>query len=106
MAMGRRKPKQQGLWLSVADIPKSASHPFYSKVNEVLAANGFDRKVEHLCRRYYYYYVKSLRATGAPNVGATIGAEPGPSEEQVLHLTTRPRQGPPRSFFWCVRFPE
>ena len=53
MAMGRRKPKQQGLWLSVADIPKSASHPFYSKVNEVLAVNGFDRKVEHLCQRYY-----------------------------------------------------
>jgi transposase len=53
MAMGRRKPKQQDLWVSAEQIAKPASHPFYAKVNEVLAAHGFDRKVEHLCRRYY-----------------------------------------------------
>lgn len=53
MAMGRRKPKQQAIWLSTAEIPQPESHPFYSKVNEVLDENGFDRKVEHLCKRYY-----------------------------------------------------
>jgi transposase len=53
MAMGRRKPKQQGLWVSTEEIAKPASHPFYAKVNEVLSKHGFDRKVEHLCRRFY-----------------------------------------------------
>jgi len=53
MAMGRRKPKQQDLWLSTQEIVKPASHPFYVKVNEVLHEKGFDRKVEQLCKRYY-----------------------------------------------------
>jgi len=53
MAMGRRKPKQQGLWLSTDEIAKPASHPFYVKVNEVLNQHKFDRKVEHLCQRFY-----------------------------------------------------
>jgi len=26
---------------------------FYAKVNEVLSEHGFDRKVEHLCQRFY-----------------------------------------------------
>jgi transposase len=53
MAMGRRKPKQQGLWLSAEEIVKPASHPFYAKLNTVLDEHKFDRKVEHLCRRFY-----------------------------------------------------
>jgi transposase len=53
MAMGRRKPKQQDLWLSTQEIVKPASHPFYVKVNEILHEKGLDRKVEHLCQRYY-----------------------------------------------------
>jgi len=53
MAMGRRKPKQQDLWLSTQEIVKPASHPFYARVNQVLHEKGFDRKVEHLCKRYY-----------------------------------------------------
>ncbi|WP_321477715.1 transposase [uncultured Paludibaculum sp.] len=53
MAMGRRKPKQQGLWVSTDEIAKPAAHPFYSKVNEVLEEAQFDRKVEHLCQRFY-----------------------------------------------------
>ena len=53
MAMGRRKPKQQGLWVSADEIVKPTSHPFYAKMNAVLDDNKFDRKVEHLCRRFY-----------------------------------------------------
>ena len=53
MAMGRRKVKQQGLWVSSSEIPKAASHPFYSKVNEVLERHKVDRRLEHLCRRFF-----------------------------------------------------
>ena len=51
--MGRRKAKQQGLWISAAEIPQTAAHPYYSKVNEVMREARFDQKVEQLCRRYY-----------------------------------------------------
>ncbi len=53
MAMGRKKPKQQGLWVSAEEMPRTAAHPYYGKVNEVLSEGGFDRAVEQLCRRYY-----------------------------------------------------
>jgi transposase len=53
MAMGKRKAKQQGLWVSTNEIPKAASHPFYAKVNEVLERHQVDRRLEHLCRRFY-----------------------------------------------------
>ena len=51
--MGKRKPKQQALWVSTEEIAKPAAHPFYAKVNEVLDEHRFDRTVEQLCRRYY-----------------------------------------------------
>src|ERR1019366_903630 len=36
----------------------------------------------------------------------TIWAETCPGEQHILDLTSRPWQGPPRSFFWCGGFPE
>src|SRR6266700_2289858 len=53
MAMGKRKAKQAELWVSTNEIPKAASHPFYAKVNEVLEQRKLDRRLEHLCRRFY-----------------------------------------------------
>jgi hypothetical protein len=53
MAMGKRKPKQQGLWVSTDQIPKAASHPFYVKVNQVLERHKVDGRLEFLCRRFY-----------------------------------------------------
>ena len=51
--MGKRKAKQAELWVSTSEIPKAASHPFYAKVNEVLDDRKLDRRLEHLCRRFY-----------------------------------------------------
>jgi hypothetical protein len=28
MAMGRRRAKQQGLWISAAEMPRTAAHPY------------------------------------------------------------------------------
>lgn len=51
--MGKRKAKQAELWVSTSEIPKAASHPFYARINEVLEARQLDRRLEHLCRRFY-----------------------------------------------------
>src|SRR5437867_13016572 len=54
MAMGkRRKRPQDTMWVATSDLPKSPGHPFYQRLNRVLAANSFDSFVEAACRRFY-----------------------------------------------------
>lgn len=53
MAMGKRKKRQQALWVAANDLPMSPGHPFYSKLNKVLDGAGFDAYVEGRCRRFY-----------------------------------------------------
>jgi transposase len=53
MALGKRKQEQQGLWVASTDLPKSPGHPFYRKLNQLLAEAGFDDWIEHLCRPHY-----------------------------------------------------
>ena len=65
MAMGRQENGQQELWVATHDIPKSQGHPFYRKLNKVLAESGFDRLVEELCEPYY---AKAGRPSVPPGV--------------------------------------
>jgi transposase len=53
MALGKRKREQQGMWIATTELPKSPGHPFYKKLNELLAEANFDRWVEDLCAPYY-----------------------------------------------------
>jgi len=54
MAMGKRKPHdQQALFIATADLPQSVAHPFYAKLNEVLAGWKFDPFVEERCAQFY-----------------------------------------------------
>ena len=54
MALGRRKRERQAeLWVPSADLPRGPGHPFYEKLNELLAEAGFDEFVEELCRPHY-----------------------------------------------------
>ena len=53
MALGRRKGKQESLWVAGKDLPRSAGHPFYSALEQVLVAGDFDRFVEDLCAGHY-----------------------------------------------------
>jgi transposase len=53
MALGKRKREQQGFWIATTELPKSPGHPFYRKLNELLAEADFDRWVEKLCAPYY-----------------------------------------------------
>ena len=53
MAMGKRKRRQDALFLASEDLARSPGHPFYRKLNELLAEAGFDRWIERRCERYY-----------------------------------------------------
>jgi transposase len=55
MAMGKRKRKlrQQSMWIATQELPRSASHPFYKRLNRILEQNGFDEYVEQRCESFY-----------------------------------------------------
>ena len=54
MAMGRKsRQEQQPLWINATDLATGPGHPFYDKLNAVLAARGFDDFVEEKCARFY-----------------------------------------------------
>src|ERR1700704_4981651 len=53
MALGKRKTEQQAAWVATNELPKSPGHPFYKKLNVLLAKAGFDTWLEKLCAPYY-----------------------------------------------------
>ena len=54
MAMGRRKTEAQAaLFVATDDLPRTPGHPFYQKLNEILAEAEFDSFVEQLCQKFY-----------------------------------------------------
>jgi transposase len=53
MALGKRKREQQTAWVATTDLPQSPGHPFYKKLNKLLAEAGFDEWLEALCAPYY-----------------------------------------------------
>ena len=53
MALGRRSIRQDELFILTAKLATGPGHPFYTKLNEVLAGAGFDEWVEKLCAPYY-----------------------------------------------------
>jgi len=53
MALGKRKHEQQETWVATTELPKSPGHPFYWKLNQLLAEADFDAWLETLCHPYY-----------------------------------------------------
>jgi transposase len=53
MSMGKREGKQQPMWHSATELPRSPGHKFYEKLNDLLAGAKFDQQVEALCERFY-----------------------------------------------------
>lgn len=54
MALGRRETeRQEDLFLTADQLPRSPGHVFYQKLNRLLAEAGFDRWVEALCEPHY-----------------------------------------------------
>jgi transposase-like protein DUF772 len=55
MAMGKRRlhAKQTSMWVATQDLPRTAAHPFYARLNQILDKHDFGGYVEALCQRFY-----------------------------------------------------
>ncbi len=55
MAMDKRRrgARQKTMWVASTDLPQSAGHPFYERLNRVLDDAGFDAFVEAQCATFY-----------------------------------------------------
>lgn len=51
--MGRRRARQESLFVLAEELPRSGGHPFYQKLNALLAEAEFDRWAEGRCEAYY-----------------------------------------------------
>jgi len=64
MAMGKRQTeRQEDLWIVAAELPQGPGHPFYQRLNQLLAAHGFDAFAAGACRKFYH---DSLGRPGIP----------------------------------------
>ncbi len=79
MSMGKREGKQEPLWIGVGEMPRSAGHRFYEKLNELLGEAGFDKKAEALCAPFY-------EADGTPGRSSV---PPGGVLPDALHRVLR-----------------
>lgn len=54
MALGRRGgERQEEFWVATSAVARGPGHPFYDRLNALLAEAGFDRWVEERCRVFY-----------------------------------------------------
>jgi transposase len=67
--MGKRREERQGALIVATDrLPKAAGHPFYQRLNQLLADAGFDTWIEDRCRPYYATGESRGRPSIAPRV--------------------------------------
>ena len=67
MAMGRKRARQQALWVATETLARTKGHVFYERVNRILEEHGFDAFVEEECLRFYKSEVMG-RPSIAPGV--------------------------------------
>ncbi len=51
--MGKRRPRQESLFVLTAELARSPSHPFYRQLNALLVAADFDGRIENRCQPYH-----------------------------------------------------
>src|SRR5215471_4757231 len=69
MAMGKRKQqRQESLFVTADQLPRSLGHPFYRQLNRLLAEAGFDIWIEKRCERYYAQEEKRGQPSIPPGV--------------------------------------
>src|SRR4051812_5111955 len=68
MTMGKRRQRQEALFVTTEGLAGSPGHPFYRKLNELLAEADFDRWVERRCQRFYNQQEKRGQPSIPPGV--------------------------------------
>lgn len=68
MGMGKRKRRQESLFVATTDLARSPGHPFYKRLNGLLAEAEFDRWIEARCARYYEQEEERGRPSIPPGV--------------------------------------
>jgi transposase len=64
----RKRPTQHraDLWIAAGELSRSPGHPFYERLNGILAEAGFDRFVEVCCSRFY------VEGKGRPSIAPGV----------------------------------
>jgi transposase len=66
MAMGKRnRDRQPRLWIATTEFPTAASHPFYTRLNQLLREHGFDDFAEAQCATFY---AETMGRPGLPGI--------------------------------------
>jgi transposase len=68
MAMGKRKPRQESLFVPTDRLLQSAGHPFYERLNALLAEADFDGWLERRCVACY----EQEEARGRPSIAPGV----------------------------------
>ena len=68
MAMGKRQQRQEALFVTTEGLAQSPGHPFYRRLNELLAEAQFDRWIERRCQQYYNHEEKRGQPSVPPGV--------------------------------------
>jgi transposase len=53
MAMGKKRWRQQAMWIANQELPRTRGHVFYDRVNEILKSDRFDEFAEKECVSFY-----------------------------------------------------
>jgi len=53
MALGEKQEPQREFWIETDALAKAPGHPFYKRLNQILAEERFDAYAEDLCRKFY-----------------------------------------------------
>jgi transposase len=67
MAMGKKRWRQQPMWIANQELPRSRGHVFYDRVNEILKSEKFDEFAEKECVSFYKSETRGRPST-APGV--------------------------------------
>jgi len=72
MAMGKRRrhAEQASMWVATQDLPRTAAHPFDTRLNQILDKHDFD---EGLCQRFYADDIAVRRKHRVSSTGASEG---------------------------------
>jgi hypothetical protein len=63
MTMGKRKRERQpSMWVAPANVPTAASHPFYTRLNQLPREHGFDDFAEGRPPRRLIQWMPNLRS--------------------------------------------